>query len=497
MRKKLIPVNRAAMLSKLSQDKVYDVVVIGAGATGLGIAVDAASRGLSVLVVDAQDFSQGTSSRSTKLIHGGVRYMKNPKDWKLVHEALFERRTLIRNAPEIVHPKAFILPCYRAYEVPYYTLGLALYSLMAMGGGSVGNMSVHGGIGTLCQLPGLRAKGLKGGVKFYDAQFDDSRMAIALMQTAVAWGAVALNYMRVTGFHSTNDAIDSAQLTDQETGKQYWVRGKMFFNCAGCWVDNIRGLVDPGCSNLMRFSRGTHLIVDRSFLPTDTGMFIPKTSDGRVLFCIPWHGDLEIGTTDIEQGQAPFDIQPTEDEIDFILTNANAYLARPIKREDVKAAFCGIRPLLNPQAVGEKNRGGSAKLSREHVVIPEYGNMITVAGGKWTSYRRMAEHAMQVAMEHKLIPLSGCHTRNLPLICDMTMKPETLEQEADRSEDLEAVKAKVLAYARYCVRTSQAFTGEDVLYRRLRLGFLNTARTQALLPEVNAAVKDELAKSAA
>lgn len=492
MRKKLVPVNRTAMLAKLGEDKIYDVAVIGGGATGLGIAVDAASRGLSTLVVDAQDFSQGTSSRSTKLIHGGVRYMKNPHDWKLVHEALFERRTLIRNAPAIVHPKPFMLPCYRAYEVPYYTLGLSLYTLLAMGGGSVGPMSVHGPIDALCQLPGLRAKGLKGGVKFYDAQFDDARMAIALMQTAVAWGATALNYMRATGFDCTDTSIKALELTDQESGAKHWVRAKMFFNCAGCWVDNVRGLVDPGCVNLMRFSRGTHVIVDRSFMPTDMGMFIPKTSDGRVLFCIPWHGNLEIGTTDIEQGQAPFDIEPTEDEIDFILDNANQYLARPIARCDVKASFCGIRPLFNPQALGEKNRGGSAKLSREHIVIPEYGNMITVAGGKWTSYRRMAEHALQVAIDAKLVPISGCRTRNLPLICDETMSPAVLEQEADRG-NLEEVKDKVLAYARYCVRASQAFTGEDVLYRRLRLGFLNKQRTNELLPAVQKAVKDELA----
>ena len=484
--------DRARMLEMLRSARPFDVVVIGAGATGLGVAVDAASRGLKTLVVDAQDFAAGTSSRSTKLIHGGVRYMKNIRNWSLVREALAERRILLKNAPALAHPQAFVLPCYSATDLVFYGLGLTLYTLLGIGGGLLGPVKLLGAVDTLCELPGVKRKALKGGVKYFDAQFDDARTAVALMQTALGCGAAVLNYASVAEAELKDGRVDSVTVKDNETGETFHVRGRVFFNCTGPWVDNIRRLADPEVDSLVRISRGSHIVVGREFMPAKSAMLIPKTADGRVLFCIPWKGNVEIGTTDLEQGQAPFDPQITDDETDFLIAGANRYLAKPIEKKDVKASFSGLRPLFKGNVVS----GGpsSARLSREHAVIPEFGNMITVTGGKWTSYRAMAEHALAVAFRMKLIRRGGCMTRSLPLYVDPSVDALALEKRADQVEDVQSVVKDVEAYAAYCVKNTGARTAKDVLYRRLRLGELNKARTAELMPVVEAAVKKALGK---
>lgn len=482
MAEEVKPLNREEQLSKLREDTLWDVVVIGGGATGAGIAVDAASRGFKTVLLDAQDFSAGTSSRSTKLIHGGVRYMKNPRDWGLVREALKERRLLIQNAPHLVTSKPFILPCYKKWEREFFTVGLGIYSAMTYGGYGIGRTSSLSREETLSRLPGVKAEGLMGGVQFYDGQFDDARLDVALMRTAYNHGAVCLNYMPVTAIESKGGLIQSITATDKETGEEIKIRTKMVFNATGPWVDNIRRLVDPEASTLVRVARGSHILLDKSFMPGTTGMLIPKTRDGRVLFCIPWHEMLLVGTTDVEQRDADFEPQVSESEIDFMIETAQGYLEKPINRSDVKATFAGLRPLFNPAATG--SAGSTAKVSREHAVIPEFGNMITVTGGKWTAYRKMAEHAMSVATNRHLVEPRLCVTKTLPIFNDERFDPAKLEVEAERSD---AADEKVVEYALYCREYEGARTADDVLFRRLRLGQMNKARTDALRPKIEAA----------
>lgn len=480
------PIVREDMLAQLREDVLWDVVVIGGGATGTGIAVDAASRGLKVVLLEAQDFSAGTSSRSTKLIHGGVRYMKNPRDWGLVREALKERRLLIQNAPHLVHSKPFILPCYKKWEREFYTVGLGIYAAMTYGGYGIGRTSSLSREETMSRLPGVKAEGLMGGVQFYDGQFDDARLAVALMRTAHDQGALTLNYMPVTGIEYRGGWIQSVTATDKETGEEFRIRTKMVFNAAGAWVDPIRRMIDPEASTLVQVSRGSHILLDKSFMPGETGMLIPKTRDGRVLFAIPWHDMLLVGTTDVEQREADFDPKVSDEEIDFMIETASGYLDKPITRADVKATFAGLRPLFNPQATG--SAGGTAKVSREHAVLPEFGNMITVTGGKWTAYRKMAEHAMTEATLRHLVAPRLCVTKTLPILNDETWDPAALEVEAERSD---AADDKVVAYALYCREFEAARMAEDVLFRRLRLGQMNEARTNELLPKVRAAFAGE------
>ena len=479
------PLVREALLEELRQDPLWDVVVIGGGATGVGIAVDAASRGLKTVLLEAQDFAAGTSSRSTKLIHGGVRYMKNPRDWGLVREALKERRILIKNAPHLVHAKPFILPTYKKWEREYFTVGLGIYSAMTYGGYGIGRTSSLSREETLSRLPGVKAEGLMGGVQFYDGQFDDARLTVALMRTAYNLGATPFNYMPVIGIERKGGWIQSVTARDKETGEEFRIRTKMVFNAAGAWVDPIRRMVDPDASTLVRVSRGSHILLDKSFMPGDTGMLIPKTRDGRVLFAIPWHEMLLVGTTDVEQREADFDPKVSEEEVNFMIETASGYLEKPITRADVKATFAGLRPLFNPQATG--SAGSTAKVSREHAVIPEYGNMITVTGGKWTAYRKMAEHAMLEATQRHLIPARLCVTKDLPIFADQVWDQAALEVAAEKSEEADA---KVVEYARYSREYEGARTAEDVLFRRLRLGQMNAERTEALLPKVRAVFEE-------
>lgn len=480
--KALKPLSRAEALARVKADPLWDVVVVGGGATGAGIAVDAASRGLSTLLLDAQDFSAGTSSRSTKLIHGGVRYMKNPRDWGLVTEALHERKVLINNAPHLVHPETFVLPCFKKWEREIYTVGLALYDMMA-GKASLGRTKSLKADAAALRLPGVRTEGLMGGVEFFDGQFDDARLNIALIRTANQHGAACINYMPVTAIERTGGWIQSLTATDKETGEACRIRTRMIFNCTGVWTDSIRRMVDPDAPSIVRCSRGSHILLDRSFLPGDSGMLIPKTRDGRVLFCIPWHGMTIVGTTDVEQREPDWNPQATEDEISFLLETAAGYLAKPVSRADVKASFAGLRPLLRaPEG------GSTAKASREHAVISEFGNMITVAGGKWTSYRLMAQDALLEATLRHLVPARLCVTKTLPIVNDETFDAEAIEEAAAAGP---MADAEVVAYALYARDNEAALTAEDVLYRRLRLGQMNAERTEKLMPIVAAAMAGE------
>jgi glycerol-3-phosphate dehydrogenase len=452
-----LPIEREQLLARLRERATWDAVVVGGGATGLGIALDAATRGLKVALIDAQDFAAGTSSRSTKLVHGGVRYLAQG-NLKLVREALEERAILLRIAPHIVHPLEFIVPCYRLLEREYMRIGLGMYDLAA-GRFSIGPTRALSAAETQARLPGVKVEGLRGGVSYWDGQFDDALMCIALMQTAYAHGATPINYVRCTSLRADGStAVVGAQ--DVETGERLELRARSVFNAAGVWVDEIRKLADPAARPVTTVSQGSHIVIDRDFLPGTAGLMIPRTRDGRVLFAIPWHHKLLIGTTDQPRPDAPFDPQPSMQEIDFIIETAAGYLARPIAHADVRAAFAGLRPLFNPSAAGS-----TAKISREHAVLTEFGNVISVVGGKWTTYRRMAVDALDAAARAGLLPAGNSKTAGVVLMHDAVL---IAAADAEPGTD-----AALQRFAAHCRRFTLARTNADVLARRVRLEFLD------------------------
>jgi glycerol-3-phosphate dehydrogenase len=456
-----LPIERGSLLARLREPQPWDAVIIGGGATGLGLAVDAAARGLRVALIEARDFGAGTSSRSTKLIHGGVRYLAQG-NIKLVREALEERATLLAIAPHLVQPMEFVVPCYRWLERPFLRIGLGMYDLLA-GRRGIGRTRWLSRDETLTRLPGIRPEGLCGGVSYWDAQFDDALMCIALMQTAYALGATPINYVRCEGLHMRDGRIRSVRAMDAETGEAFELATGCVFNAAGVWVDGVRQLADPNARRLITVSQGSHLVVDREFLPGSAALMIPKTRDGRVLFVIPWLDKLLIGTTDGPRPDAPEEPQPSPAEVDFMLETARGYLARPITVADVRASFAGLRPLFNPGKAGS-----TAAISREHAVLTEYGNLISIVGGKWTTYRRMAVDAMAAAARAGLLEARPAHTEDLSLVVDRVLL------------DVARREAPDAAYADHCRRFTQARSSEDVLTRRARLTYLDVARARSL-----------------
>ncbi len=461
------PIDRAELLGRLRDTAIWDAVIIGGGATGLGIAVDAAARGLHVALVDAQDFAAGTSSRSTKLVHGGVRYLAQG-NLKLVREALEERATLLRIAPKIAHRLEFIVPCYRSFEREYMRLGLGAYDLAA-GRFSIGPTRALSRDETLARLPGVKANGLRGGVSYWDGQFDDALMCIALMQTAYALGATPVNYVRCVGMRR-DGAKAIVTVEDAETGNQFELATRCVFNAAGVWVDGVRRLMKPDARTVTTVSQGTHIVVDGDFLPGSAALMIPKTRDGRVLFAIPWHGKLVIGTTDREREDAPFDPQPSPEEIDFIIETASGYLDRPIKPADIRARFTGLRPLFS-----QSGHDSTAKISREHAVLTEFGNLISVVGGKWTTYRRMASDALAAAAEAGLVPNGVSQTQDLGLIQDSQLLAGVAS--------IESV-SELERFAAHCARFTQSRGPDDVVARRMRLAFLDYSDACAVVQKL-------------
>jgi glycerol-3-phosphate dehydrogenase len=471
-------IERAQLIAQLRDATPWDVLVIGGGATGLGIAVDAASRGYRTALIEARDFASGTSSRSTKLVHGGVRYLAQG-NVKLVREALAERALLLANAPELVHPLEFVVPCYRPLEREFMRIGLGLYDALA-GRRGVGATRWLSREATLAQLPGVRAEGLRGGVAYWDGQFDDARLAIALMRTAIGLGAAAVNYVRVEQLAKGPDRIRHVVAVDDETGERLELRAKAVFNAAGVWVDAVRRLADPEARSLVTVSRGSHIVLGHRFLPGDCGLMIPRTADGRVLFGIPWHGRLIVGTTDVPVEGPAWNPKPAEGEIEFILETARGYLAEPPARSDVLAAFAGLRPLFSPGA-----RGATRTISREHAIVIEHGNLLTVTGGKWTTYRRMALDALAQATRTGLLDARPCTTKTLRLSVD----PD-LERAHRAAEDSAAIgdTQGIRHYLQMAVASEQARRPDDLLARRLRVGLLQDGLLERLHPVAVAAL---------
>jgi len=402
--------NRTEMLQRLNEveNGMVDIAIIGGGATGLGIAVDAASRGHKVLLVEQADFAKGTSSRSTKLVHGGVRYLKQG-NVSLVLEALRERGLLCRNAPHLVHPLPFIIPIYHWWEGPFYGAGLKMYDALA---GELGMepSRLLSPEETLELLPTIETKGLTGGIIYHDGQFDDARLAMHLAMTAAAQGAIVLNYMRCVGLTKENGHVQGVEVCDEETGAVSKVRARCVINATGVFVDCLRQMDRPGAPSLVSPSQGVHLVLPRSFLPGDAAIMIPKTDDGRVLFAVPWHDCIILGTTDTAVESPVLEPRPLPEEIEFLLKHAARYLTRDPTAEDVLSAFAGLRPLVAAQ-----DDEDTASLSRDHTIEVAASGLITITGGKWTTYRRMAEDVVDQAQWVAGLNAAPCVTKTLRL----------------------------------------------------------------------------------
>lgn len=474
------------MLDRLhGASEPFDIIIVGGGATGLGCAVDAASRGYRTLLVEQSDFAKGTSSRSTKLVHGGVRYLQQG-NISLVMEALKERGILRRNAPHLVKDLAFIVPNYDWWEAPFYGIGMKVYDMLA-GKYGFGKSSVLSKEETIQALPTIETEGLRGGVKYYDGQFDDARLAINLAATAAEQGATLLNYVRVVGLIKDSEGLVTGVLAkDEESGAEYELRAKVVINATGAWTDGLRKMDDPASRPIIKPSQGVHLVLDRSFLPADNAIMVPHTDDGRVLFAIPWHHTVVVGTTDTPINSLPIEPVPFEEEIEFILHHAQQYLSIDPARKDVKSVFAGIRPLVS---AGNGDR--TASLSRDHSLIIDPSGLVTIAGGKWTTYRKMAEDTIdQAAMLAELEPrpcvtaqlsVHGSHpeaSRFGPLAVYGSDAPliESLERAqpelGERFHPRLPTRRSELVFA---VENEMARTVEDFLSRRTR-GLLFDAR---------------------
>jgi glycerol-3-phosphate dehydrogenase len=460
------------------QEYTWDLIVIGGGATGLGSAVDAASRGLKVLLLEGHDFAKGTSSRATKLAHGGVRYLAQG-NFSLVREALQERGRMLRNAPNLVKPLPFIIPVRNWFQKMFYWIGLKAYDLLA------GKLGV-GPTSTLTQgqvvrtVPTIATARLKGGVRYFDAQFDDARLAIALMRTLHKLGGLAVNYVPVTGFLKQNELVVGVQARDAFSGEQFSLKAKAVINATGVWVDDLRKLDNAQAKPMLSPSQGVHVVVDRDFYPSEEALLVPKTSDGRVLFVVPWLGKTLIGTTDTPRQDCPWEPDALPEEIDFILSTAAQYLNRAPTRADVRSVFVGLRPLV--KAGGDKQNTKS--ISREHTIVTAPSGLITITGGKWTTYRSMAEEVIDCVCEQLGLRNKPTRTRNMRLDDDLpTRKPgSALHPSLDLNE----------AEIAQAVLEEMAVTIEDVLARRSRALFLDSQAALQCVPHVRRVLQDEL-----
>lgn len=455
----------------------WDVLIIGGGATGVGAAVDAAARGHSVLLVEGSDFGKGTSSRSTKLVHGGVRYLQKG-DIPLVMGALKERGIMRQNAPHLVSDLAFVVPNYTWWEAPFYGIGMKVYDALA-GRYGFGKSRLLSSEETVERIPTIATEGLRGGVIYYDGQFDDARMLINMATTAAEQGATLVNYCRVEGLlRNSSGFVSGVRAVDQDGGQELEFRARVVLNCTGPFADGVRRLDDPEVSDLIAPSTGVHIVLSREFLPKGTAIMVPHTTDGRVLFAIPWHDCVVVGTTDNPVDEISLEPRPTREEVDFILENARRYLEKPPELTDVLSVFSGIRPLARAGSGGD-----TAALSRDHTISVSKSGLVTMAGGKWTTYRHMAEDLIDTAETLGGLEQRPCVTRTLN-IHGFFQHPEQLGELAHYGSDAAEVK-KLLKQddndqplhprlkikrgeVRWMARQEMAQTVDDVLSRRAR-----------------------------
>lgn len=501
-----LPTRRAALLAQLEAQRGFDIAVVGGGATGLSVALDAALRGHRVLLVEAGDFAQGTSSRSTKLIHGGVRYLAQGQ-LPLVWEALHERAVLLRNAPHLARPLPFVMPCYRLWEKPFYGTGLKLYDALAgRRAEAVGlkNTEFLGRDDTLVRLPGVRRDGLRGGVQYWDGQFDDARLALAIARSAAAQGALLVNHMAATGLrHDVHGRIAGLTCRDAETGRTVDVSARCVVNATGVWVDTLRRRDDAGpqqeAAPLVAPSQGAHVVVDADFLPGQHALLVPRTADGRVLFAIPWQGKVVLGTTDRPRDDAPEEPEAAPDEVDFILQEAGRCLQRQPTRADVRSRWAGLRPLVRTVGGHEPSR----KVSREHTVLVAPSGLVSVTGGKWTTCRAMAEDVLAQCEDAGLLarrPAGETVRHRLvgaPESAEASAGPygtETPYLESLPGATRELGGGLTEAMVRFAARHEYAREVADVLARRSRLLFLDAALARRLAVPVAALLAEELGR---
>ena len=496
--------NREALVAQLNDD--FDVLVIGGGATGLGTALDAVTRGYKTALVEASDFAKATSSRSTKLVHGGVRYLQNG-ELGLVRESLHERANLRRNAAHLVEELGFICPAYRCHEGPLFMAGFAAYDLLA-GFSNFGHSRPLGRAETLRRMPDLRRQGLYGAIHYFDGQFDDARLALAIARTAADRGATVVNYARAIRFIYENGRARGALVRDQESGVDAETRAKVVINATGIFIDELRALDEPAARPLLSHSRGSHVVFPREVFRSGDALLVPKTDDGRVLFVIPWQSSIVMGTTDVPVDGAELAVAATNEEIDFIIGQANKFLETPVARKDALATYAGLRPLVSGKA------SSTAKLSREHLVDVSSHGVVTIAGGKWTTYRKMAEDTIDVAAREAKLPASPSRTASIGLRGNpgpAAARPERYAAYGTDGSALEALEranpalaepfAACLPYTRaqvvYAAREEQARTVDDVLARRTRALFHDAEAARAAAPAVAALLASELRRDAA
>jgi glycerol-3-phosphate dehydrogenase len=474
-------------------DKSWDFLVIGGGATGLGVAVDASARGYRTLLVEQADFAKGTSSRSTKLVHGGVRYLKQG-NISLVLEALRERGLLCENAPHLVHHLSFIVPIYSWWEGPFYGIGMKIYDRLAgkLGLSPSENLSREE---TLKRIPTLQPTGLVSGVSYYDGQFDDSRLAVNLAQTIFDLGGAAINYVQVTSLIKEDGLVAGAVVRDSETGVEHSIRAKAVINATGVFSDAVRKMDEPEAKNVIAASQGAHVVLPKSFLPGDTAIMVPHTPDGRVMFAVPWHDCVVVGTTDTAVDTIQLEPRPMDEEVGFILTNAAQYLSKQPNRSDALSVFAGLRPLVK---VGDSK--STAAMSRDHTILISNSGLLTIAGGKWTTYRKMAQDAVDQAETMAGFEERRCTTEHLQIHgwtkqqittpnlrvygADAAAIKELAETEPGLAEKLHPDLPYIGAEVVWAVRQEMARTVEDVLARRTRALLLGARASIEAAPKV-------------
>ena len=499
--------NRAEML-KLVKAKTgyFDIIIIGGGATGLGAAVDAATRGYSTLLLEQHDFSKGTSSRSTKLVHGGVRYLQQG-NVSLVLEALRERGLLIQNAPHLVRNQSFIVPNYDWWEGPFYGVGMKVYDMLAgkLGLGPSKNLSLKK---TIERLPTLEQKGLRGGVIYFDGQFDDSRLAINLVQTAADHGATLINYMKVTGLKKSNKMVDGVTVQNQLNGEKLEINARVVINATGVFTDNILKMDKPDAKPIISPSQGIHIVIDKEFSPGESAIMVPHTDDGRVLFAVPWNGKIVVGTTDTPVEKPSLEPKALEHEIEFILKHASQYLTGNPTRKDVRSVFAGLRPLV--KAGSGKN---TASISRDHSLMISESGLVTITGGKWTTYRKMGQDTIDQAATVAGLNMKECVTENLRIhgwLKNVDMNDPLHYYGSDRVEIDKLIKEKpelgeqlherlpyLKAEVAWGTRNEMAMTVEDILSRRTRALLLDAKASIEMAPEVARLMAEEMGEDIA
>jgi glycerol-3-phosphate dehydrogenase len=499
-------VTRGEILREIGRGGEWDVLVVGGGATGLGTAVDAASRGYRTLLLEASDFAKATSSRSTKLVHGGVRYLQQG-NVKLVLEALRERGRILRNAPHLAHRRAFVIPAYRWWQLPFYGIGLTIYDLLA-GHERIGRSCILSRRRAVQELPTVRRDGLKGGIVYYDGQFDDARFAIALLRTLFDLGGMGLNYARVTGLRKRNGIVCGVAAEDCETGTQFECAARVVVNATGIFSDALRRMDDPGAKPIIAVSQGSHVVLPRDFLPGDAAMMIPRTSDGRVLFAIPWHDRVVVGTTDDSVPDPAYEPRAMPNERKFLLAHIERYLSRRPAENEIRSMWSGQRPLVR-----SSDAKSTAALSRDHTILISESKLLTITGGKWTTYRKMAEDVIDRAaslcgLSKKASQTAGLHLHgwilrpeaesewqqvygaDLPLLDGLAEDPE-----------LDGLLHPELPFRRcevvWAARHEMARTVEDILARRTRALFLDARASIEAAPVAAHLLARELGRDAA